>query len=123
MKLLDNLVIFGGVLRRAGFSVPSGRLAELVEALTWVDLGARDEVYHACRALLVHRHDQMAIFDAAFAAFWRAHHEGHAARPPRGTQSGEPRATVVQLEDVLAPGALDSPDAAASRPQRGVQVW
>src|SRR5437867_2386769 len=71
--LLENLLIFGRVLRRAGIDVHPGRLLDVIEALGHVDLGSRDEVYHTCRALLVHRHDQIAIFDRAFAAFWREH--------------------------------------------------
>ena len=65
------MLTFGRVLRRAGLDVHLGRLLDLVEALGHVNLGARDEVYHACRALLVHRHEQIAVFDRAFAAFWR----------------------------------------------------
>ena len=101
-RLLDNLLIFGRVLRRAGIDVHAGRCGELVAALGFVDLGARDDVYHACRALLVHRHDQIAIFDQAFAAFWREHHDGPRGPHARGTQSGEPRAAVVEIVDVLA---------------------
>ena len=36
-----------------------GRLLDVAEALQHVDLGARDEVYHACRALLVHRREDL----------------------------------------------------------------
>ena len=72
----------------------------------YVDLGARDEVYHACRALLVHRQDQIAIFDLAFAAFWREHHERQPGQT-RATQSAESRASVVETLDVLAPEDLD----------------
>ncbi len=111
------------MLRRAGVQVHAGRLAELVEALGYVNLGARDDVYHACRALLVHRQDQIAIFDAAFAAFWREHHDGQPGRQARGTQAAEPRASVVQIEDVLAPEALDAPEGAAPTPERRVKVW
>jgi len=106
-RLLDNLLIFGGVLRLAGIDVHAGRLAELAAALAYVDLGVRDDVYHACRALLVRRQDQIAIFDLAFAAFWREHHErqpGHT----RAMQSAEPRASVVETLDVLAPEDLDA---------------
>ena len=77
-RLLDNLLIFGRVLRRAGIDVHPGRLLDVIEALGHVNLGARDEVYHTCRALLVHRQEQIAIFDRAFAAFWREHREGEA---------------------------------------------
>ena len=80
---VSNLLTFGRVLRQSGLDVHLGRVLDVIEALGHVNLGARDEVYHACRALLVHRHDQMAIFDRAFAAFWREHGEaGGQRRPP-----------------------------------------
>jgi uncharacterized protein with von Willebrand factor type A (vWA) domain len=121
VTLLDNLVIFGRVLRRAGFHPDAGRLADLAQALTYVDLGARDEVYHACRALLVQRQDQIAIFDAAFALFWREHH----AQPGQRARESEPqpRASVIQIEDLLAPEAAGAPDEAAPAPERRVKVW
>jgi uncharacterized protein with von Willebrand factor type A (vWA) domain len=107
-RFLDNLLIFGGVLRRAGIDVHAGRLAELAEALAYVDLGAQDEVYHACRALLVRRQEQIAIFDLAFAAFWRDHRDRQSGGPARARQSTEPRASVVETLDVLAPEDLDA---------------
>ena len=82
-RLLDNLLLFGRLLRRAGVDVHPGRLLDLVEALGHVDLASRDDVYHTCRTLLVHRQDQIALFDRAFAAFWRIHTEGTAAGPKR----------------------------------------
>ena len=42
-RLLDNLLIFGRVLQRAGIDVHRGRLLDLIEALGHVHLGARDE--------------------------------------------------------------------------------
>jgi uncharacterized protein with von Willebrand factor type A (vWA) domain len=139
-RLLDNLLIFGRVLRRAGVDVHAGRLADLVEALGYVDLGARDEVYHACRALLVHRHDQIPIFDLAFAAFWREHHDGQPGTPARGTHPVEPRASVVETMDALAPEEVDgaagsdgaseldrtaddAPDDDELTPERRVKTW
>ena len=71
--LLDNLLAFGRILRREGIDVHPGRVLDVVEALGHVNLAARDEVYHACRALLVHRREQLGIFDRVFEAFWREH--------------------------------------------------
>ena len=101
-RLLDNLSIFGRVLRRAGVDVHAGAVAELVEALRYVNLGARDEVYHACRTILVQRRDQFAMFDLAFAALWRTHadDEGPAAQSPTSTPP-EPRA-AASAEDLPA---------------------
>jgi uncharacterized protein with von Willebrand factor type A (vWA) domain len=125
-RLLDNLLVFGRVLRRAGIDVHRGRLLDVIEALGHVDLGARDEVYHTCRALLVHRQEQLAIFDRAFTAFWREHHEGKARREPKSDQS---RAAAVEIEDVLAPEALkasseaDEAEDHAPTTKGGLKIW
>jgi uncharacterized protein with von Willebrand factor type A (vWA) domain len=70
-RFLDNLLFFGRILRRAGIDVHPGRMIDVVEALGHVNLAARDEVYHTCRALLVHRPEQLRVFDIAFEKFWR----------------------------------------------------
>jgi hypothetical protein len=69
--LLQNLLVFGRLLRTLGLEVHMGRMLDVVEALQHVDLGARDEVYYTCRALLVHRQEDLALFERAFDAFWR----------------------------------------------------
>jgi len=124
-RLFDNLLIFGRVLRRAGIDVHRGRLLDLVEALGHVNLGARDEVYHTCRALLVHRQEQIAIFDRAFAAFWREHHDREARRDPRRDESSAP---AVEIKDVLAPdefGVLAGADESEgqARTKGGLKTW
>jgi uncharacterized protein with von Willebrand factor type A (vWA) domain len=73
MSLLDNLLVFGRLLRALGLEVHIGRLLDIAEALQHVNIGAREDVYHTCRALLVHRREDLAIFDRAFDAFWRVH--------------------------------------------------
>src|SRR5580765_1544078 len=85
-RLLENLLFFGRILRRAGIDVHPGRMIDVVEALGYVNLGARDEVYYTCRALLVHRPEQLAVFDVAFDKFWRQ----QLARPGSGA-SRSPR--------------------------------
>jgi uncharacterized protein with von Willebrand factor type A (vWA) domain len=122
--LLENLLIFGRVLRRAGIEVQPGRLLDVVEALAYVNLGSRNEVYHVCRALLVHRQEQIAIFDRVFAAFWRVHDE-------RGLRLDvpfdEPRESAGAIEVLLA---LEEPSSAtgfadgnAPSPERNLKIW
>ena len=122
--LLDNLLIFGRILRRAGVDVHPGRMLDVVEALGHVDLGVRDEVYHTCRALFVHRHEQIAVFDRAFAAFWRDHSERKARSIPRPNES---RTSVLAIEEILQPDDLpatpgEPKDDGTSR-ERGVKTW
>ena len=71
--LLSNVLVFGRLLRALGMEVHVGRLLDVAEALRHVNLGAREDVYHTCRTLLVHRRDDLAVFDRAFHAFWREH--------------------------------------------------
>ena len=124
-RLLDNLLLFGRLLRRAGVDVHPGRLLDLVEALGHVELSSRGDVYHTCRTLLVHRQEQIALFDGAFAAFWRIHTEGTAAGPKRRDGAS---ASIVEVEGVLAPGDLAESDADAAEesepaPEVGIKTW
>jgi uncharacterized protein with von Willebrand factor type A (vWA) domain len=110
-SFVENLVVFGRLLRRIGFEVPVGRILDLTEALTHVDLNARDEVFHTCRALLVQRHDQLAAFGNAFDAFWRDHSNPFAMQ---GTSVRDARTTAAKAS---AAAGLLPPDESA--PEEG----
>jgi uncharacterized protein with von Willebrand factor type A (vWA) domain len=69
-RLVPNILVFGRLLHRLGLDVHTGRMLDVMEALPLVDLGSREDVYHTCRSLLVHRHEDLALFDRAFEAFW-----------------------------------------------------
>ncbi len=125
-RLLDNLLIFGGVLRRAGIDVHPGRLLNVIEALGHVNLSTRDEVYYTCRALLVHRQELIATFDRAFAAFWRRHDEGNDRSGSRKDASRESSAEVDQLipvDELRAATARDEAEIGRPDPGRGVKTW
>jgi len=102
-----NMLRFGRVLRRAGIEVHPGRLLDVIEALGYVNLSERNEVYHACRALLVHRHEQLEVFDRTFERFWRTRHDDDQAPSRRH----DPR-TSVEI-----PFNLELPD-----PHNGTEV-
>lgn len=110
---LDNVIVFGRLLRAAGLDVHLGRVLDTAEALQHVDVGARDEVYHACRALLVHRHEELPIFDRAFDLFWQPPrtggvrtHRGAGASPPgpeeRAASRGRSVLADARADDTLA---------------------
>lgn len=63
-------VAFARVLRGAGLLVPIGRLLTFVEALGSVGMTQRDHVYWAGRTTLLHRPEDIALFDRAFRIFW-----------------------------------------------------
>jgi uncharacterized protein with von Willebrand factor type A (vWA) domain len=120
-NLQHNLVVFGRLLRRAGIDVHVGRLVDVTDALQYVDLSSRDEVYHTCRALLVHRHDQLAIFDRAFDEFWRAHVGSSTSVTGEGRPGSDHGRDQGQGEWVPL-GEIDSSDQSESSP-KVMQTW
>ena len=69
--LADNVVHFARVLRSAGMPVGPDRVLAGLEAIEAVGLARRDDVHAALSAVMIDRHEQQALFDDAFAAFWR----------------------------------------------------
>ena len=68
--IVGHVVTFGRVLREAGLEVGPGRVTDALRALEAVDLARRDDVYFSLRQTLVSRHDQLAVFDRAFEAWF-----------------------------------------------------
>ena len=69
--LLHNLMLFGRLLRELGLDVHSGRMIDAAGALRLVGVRRRSDFYHALRTVLVHRQQDLALFDEAFQTFWR----------------------------------------------------
>ncbi len=69
--LLHNLVLFGRILRGLDFDIHPGRMVDLTQALEGIDLSRKADFYYTLRGLLVHRQEEMALFDRAFDLFWR----------------------------------------------------
>lgn len=92
---LENALTFTRLLRQAGLPVSPEQSIDFVRALTLIDIGDRDQVYHAARGLLVTRYEHLRLFETLFNRFWRAPsqrslHAGQKAplaprhkRPPR----------------------------------------
>lgn len=68
--LLNNIVLFGRLLRQAGLGVSPGRMITLIEALNHIEIEKKIDFYHACRAILVHRFEDLPVFDQAFDVYW-----------------------------------------------------
>ena len=70
--LFNNLLHFGQVLHTLGLDVHAGRMSDVAAALAHIDIGKKQDFYFTLRSLLIHRHQDIAIFDQAFLTFWRA---------------------------------------------------
>ena len=75
-NLLHNLLLFGRLLRGLGLDVNPGRMIDLVRALEHIEIGHKSDFYHTTRSLLVHRREDIILFDEAFEVFWRKPAEG-----------------------------------------------
>ena len=69
--LAENIVHFARVLRNAGLAVGPDRVLAAMAAIEQVGLNRRDDVHAALSAVMLDRHEQQTLFDAAFDAFWR----------------------------------------------------
>ena len=95
-----------------------GRMLDVIEALPHIDISSRDEVFHACRALLVHRHEDLAAFDDAFHDFWDP------PVPQKQTGDRTPPPRIIDNRDhAFEAAGLTSDDVTADRPQDSRQVW
>lgn len=69
--LAENIVHFSRILRSAGMAIGPDRVLAAVAAVEQVGLARRDDVHAALAAVMLDRHEQQVLFDAAFDAFWR----------------------------------------------------
>jgi uncharacterized protein len=69
--IAENIVHFARVLRSAGMPIGPDRVLAAMMAVEHVGLARRDDVHAALSAVMLDRHEQQALFDAAFDAFWR----------------------------------------------------
>lgn len=68
-RFVDNLVVFGRLLREAGLPVGTDRLTTLVDALQHIDLASRDDVRAAYQAVLLQRREDIPAFQRLFDDF------------------------------------------------------
>ena len=118
-----NLLLFGRVLRAAGLDVHHGRLLDAVRALEWIGITSRADVRGTLRSLLVHRHDDLALFDEAFDLFFQPH---RAPSPglPLFSLGERPRVVVTPSPGSRLDVAIEDAGPASSAPvTRAVGAW
>ena len=66
--IADHIVHFARVLRDAGMAIGPDRVLAALAAVELVGLQRRDDVHAALGAVMLERHEQQTLFDAAFDA-------------------------------------------------------
>lgn len=85
---------FVETLRRGGLGVSLGSSRLFAEAFAEIDLGNPEEVYWTARAVLVHRPEDIEVFNGLFAAYWGGVDSGLVWRPPQ-----EPLPVTLAMDD------------------------
>lgn len=104
-----TVVGFARTLRAAGVRAGTDRLQAFVDALASMDVARRDNVYWAGRVTLCGHHDDIGVYDRAFAAYFAGEDPlGRARRRGPTAQAADRRGVVVG-----GPSAEGAPDGAA----------
>ena len=103
-SLLQNLLHFSRLLGSLGVDVQAIRTLDVAQAIQHIDIGHKREFYHALRCVLVHRRQDLPLFDEAFRVFWRPPHGEWTTSDLRAM--GEQRRTGTPQYE--SPAAADS---------------
>jgi len=110
----ENVAHFARILRSAGIPVGPDRVLAALEAIEAVGLDRRADVHAALSAVMLDRHEQQTLFDAAFDAFWRDPkllEQMMAQLLPKveGRGDREPSRRASRLAEALSPPRTDPP--------------
>ena len=70
-RLAENVLHYARVLRATGIPIGSDKVTDAIRVLPAAGLARRGDWHATLGALFLTRHEQQAIFDAAFERFWR----------------------------------------------------
>jgi uncharacterized protein with von Willebrand factor type A (vWA) domain len=96
---LENILLFPRLLRGAGLPISPEQSMDFARALTYINIGSRDEVFHAGRSMLVTSHDHLALFTTIFNRFWQSITNSVSGQPR--TMPRAPRHKVAQQQNPL----------------------
>ena len=82
--LLFHVLGFVRALRSAGVATDPTGAIDLCRGLTGIDMAASRDVYAAARATLVHRREDLPLFDEVFRKYWYRQPRPRPKRPAEG---------------------------------------
>ena len=114
----ENVLHFARILRDAGIPIGTDKVMDAVRVLPKAGLERRGDCHATLSALFLTRHEQQAVFDEAFARFWRDRalvEHAHALRLPEVQgRLGKPAMNAGRVREAMMP-----PGARASLPVDG----
>ena len=70
-NLLQEITAFCRLLKRMDVNVTTTNQISFCRSVELIDIGRRDDFYHAARTNLIANESDRAVFDVAFNLFWR----------------------------------------------------
>ncbi|MCF3934509.1 VWA domain-containing protein [Acuticoccus sp. M5D2P5] len=111
--LHENIAMFTRVLRDSGLPVGPAHAIDAVRAVEVAGVRSRADVRAALQAVFVHKRDQIAVFDAAFDAFFRGRNlldkmmELLSPVADERAPAQKPRAAAARVNAALSPPKRD----------------
>jgi len=68
----DHIIAFSRALRRLGFKISPDHITSALHAVQAVGVSRKDDVRAALKSTLVHKKEEIELFDQAFQLFWKA---------------------------------------------------
>ncbi|WP_113155030.1 VWA domain-containing protein [Nitratireductor sp. OM-1] len=106
-RLADRIVGFARMLRRAGLRVGPAAVMDAIQAVVTVGVERRDDFYWTLHATLISRHEDHALFDAAFRLYWARRDERDEGRTEDEGDEAEVLREKKRAGDRRAEDALD----------------
>ena len=122
-RLLDNIVLFGRLLRYLGIEVTPSQISGILTAADLGLLTRREDFQGACRAILVNRREHAALFDLAFELFWVKYRDQSLDAMRLGEILRQVREQVVEREVVTLADGADAETASGAAAQEEETVF
>jgi uncharacterized protein with von Willebrand factor type A (vWA) domain len=120
-RFSENIVHFARLLRRAGLPIGPALVVDAIAAVEVAGIGSRDDLYWTLHAVFVKKRDHHAVFDEAFASFWRS--RGIVEKliamfspvaaprtPPEPPKAGQSRVAKALFGDAAADRVVERPE-------------
>ncbi|MDE0212891.1 MAG: VWA domain-containing protein [Deltaproteobacteria bacterium] len=119
---LANMLVFGRVLKDLGFRLGLSQVIDANRSLPLIDIQSRPDFHRTLAANLLHDHEDIALFDQVFEAFWQGDMEIEPAMEtmevpaqssddsldPSDDSSGTTEETVAEQEGAAEEGDPDA---------------
>ena len=118
MRLAENVLQFARVLRHAGIPIGTDKVIDAIRVLPQSGIEQRADCHATLCALFLTRHEQQAVFDEAFARFWRdpalAGHASAFRLPEVKGKFAKPAINPGRVREAMMPPAFRLAPSAAS---------